>query len=111
MKTETTLERPVPTEFAPETRFGVTPVPAAPFRGTEETPLERLKHRLLSELLRDAEAPTLFAPLRRAANEAAALAETTAYPLLVLPALLAEKACAARRHVLYNRSSRLSAAA
>jgi hypothetical protein len=111
MKTNTTLERRVATEFAPETRFAVTPVPAAPFRGTDETPLERLKHRLLGELLRDAEAPTLFAPLRRAANEATALAETTAYPLLVLPALLEEKARTARRQALYPQRNRLSVAA
>jgi len=88
----------VPTEFAPETRFAVFPVPAAPFRGTQETELDRLKNRLLRELLAGATTAELYAPLRRASNEAAALAWTTPFPLLVLPELLREKAETARRY-------------
>lgn len=85
----------VPTAFAAETRFAVNPVPPAPFRGTHETELERLKSRLLRELLESAPTPDLYAPLRRASNEAAALAWDTAFPLLVLPELLREKAAVA----------------
>ena len=81
--------------FEPGTRFEVTPAPAAPFRGTQETELERLKARLLTRLLDSVEAP-LYAPYRRAANEAAAMAWTTSFPLLVFPALLEEKAREAR---------------
>jgi hypothetical protein len=82
----------VPTEFAPETRFEVRPAPPAPFRGVQETGLERLKNRLLHEFLNALPEPRLNGYLRRAANEAAALAWVTPYPLLVFPGLFEEKA-------------------
>ena len=85
--------------FVPDTLLEVTPVPSAPFRGPRETELERLKNRLLWELLANTKNPKLYAPLRRATNEAAALAWTTQFPLLVLPELLREKTDAARRYV------------
>jgi hypothetical protein len=84
--------------FEPDTRFELTPVPPAPFRGTRETELEQFKNRLLRELLANTDEPELYAPLRRATNEAAALAWTTPFPLLVLPELLREKADTARRY-------------
>ena len=87
----------VPTRFAPETRFKVKPVPAAPLRGTLETELDRLKLRLLQPLLSETQAPELNARIRRAANEAAAVAWMTSFPLLMFPALLIEKAQEARR--------------
>jgi len=65
-----------------------------------ETQLERLKDQLLQESLRRLETPELSGPLRRAGNEAAALAWTTAYPLLVFPELFQEKALAARHYAL-----------
>ena len=86
----------VPAEFGPETRFELRPGPPAPFRATRETEFERLKTRLLAEQL-DGALPEFNAPLRRAANEAAALAWVTFYPLLVFPALFEEKATAAVR--------------
>ena len=58
----------VATWFQPETRFEVTPLPAVPFRGTQETELDRLKNRLLQQLLDQTEDPQLYAPLRRAAK-------------------------------------------
>jgi hypothetical protein len=82
----------VRTEFATDTRFEVIPEPAAPFRGTLETDLERLKAKLLAKLLRETPYPEFYALLRRAANEAAGLAWLTPFPLLVFPALLDEKA-------------------
>ncbi|MDR3459685.1 MAG: hypothetical protein P4N60_19830 [Verrucomicrobiae bacterium] len=83
-------------EFAPETRFELRPLPPAPFRATQETEFERLKKALLARQL--AQAPTeLNAPLRRAANEAAALAWNTLFPLLVFPALFEEKTTATLR--------------
>ena len=85
----------VPTEFGPDTRFEVSPAPAAPYRATEQTELERLKNELLRERLAEAADAGLNARLRRAANEAAALAWVTRYPLLVFPALFEEKAVAA----------------
>jgi len=84
--------RKVVAEFAPETRFTVTPVPAAPFRATVETVFERLKNQLLLERLKELSDPRLNSQLRRVANEAAALAWVTAYPLLVFPGLFQEKA-------------------
>ena len=77
--------------FGPETRFEVRPVPPVPVRAIQETELERLKNTLLVELLNDAE-PKRNGYVRRAANEAAALAWVTPYPLLVFPALFEEKA-------------------
>jgi hypothetical protein len=86
----------VPAEFGPETRFELRPTPPAPFRAIQETELERLKTRLLIETLAGT-APELNVPLRRAANEAAALAWVTFCPLLVFPALFEEKTVAAVR--------------
>jgi hypothetical protein len=77
--------------FGPETRFAVLPVPPAPFRATQESDFERLKNRLLTETLLSTGRPELNAPIRRAANEAAALAWVTFYPLLVFPGLFEEK--------------------
>lgn len=89
--------------YEPGNRFEVRPAPAAPFPGTEETELERLKAKLLGRLLDAAEAP-LYAPYRRAANDAAAVAWTTCYPLLVFPELLAEKAQEARARDEHQRA-------
>ncbi|HKX61086.1 MAG TPA: hypothetical protein VJS65_04570 [Verrucomicrobiae bacterium] len=50
-----------------------------------------LKERLLDERLRAVLDPELRRSLQLAANESAALAWTTAYPLLVLPELMAER--------------------
>jgi hypothetical protein len=81
----------VPTRFGPETRFEVKPAPPAPFRALEETELELLKNRLLVRILNDLDAPEVNTHVRRAANEAAALAWVTRYPLLTFPALFEEK--------------------
>jgi len=95
-----TRDNRVPTDFGPNTRFAPTIVTtsASPFRGAVDNELERLKeHLLATELARttNLEANVL---LRRAANEAVSLVWLTPYPLLLLPALFAEKAQAARRH-------------
>jgi hypothetical protein len=83
--------RRVPTRFGPETRFEVKPVPPAPFRATQETELERLKNRMLLRSLGELTEPQFVAYVRRAANEAAALAWVTPYPLLTFPELFEEK--------------------
>jgi hypothetical protein len=105
----------VTTRFAPETRLTLSPVTAAPFRATLESEFERLKRRLLAETLAEAERPELNAPLRRAANEAAALAWVTFYPLLVFPTLFEEKSRTAVRQTerqarIYAHSRELVAA-
>jgi hypothetical protein len=87
--------RRVLTRFAPETRFDVAPV-VAPFRLTRETEFDRLKRRLLDERLETVWEPDLNSQVRRAANEAAALAWVTPYPALVFPLLFEEKVEAAR---------------
>ncbi len=78
--------------FGPETRFEVRPAPPAPFRAIQQTEFEKLRERLLFERLELAGEPEFNSHLRRAANEAAALAWVTSYPLLVFPALFEEKA-------------------
>jgi len=87
----------VAASFAPETRFELQPVAAAPFRANLENEFERLKSQLLAERLTATGRAELNAPLRRAANEAAALAWVTFYPLLVFPELFAEKTRVALR--------------
>lgn len=100
-------DRRVPTRFGPETRFEVRPVPPAPFRALNEDGLERLKGRLLREVLWEAGAPKFAEGLRHAANEAAALAWVTPYPLLVFPGLFEEKAGAALLRVKRQERVRL----
>ena len=85
----------VPTRFAPEVRFEVAPGPPAPFRARQDAELERIKNQLLQERREEAWDSRLRSALRRAANDAAALAWVTPYPLLVFPVLFEEKAEAA----------------
>jgi hypothetical protein len=99
-------------KFSPETRFEVRPAAAAPFRATQETEFERLKNRLLTETLLATAQPELNVAIRRAANEAAALAWVTFYPLLVFPTLFEEKIRHALRHAerqanIYSKSPEL----
>jgi len=97
----------VPARFAPETRFDLAPQFAQPFRAAQETEFEQLKSRLLRRLLEDAVQTDLNTPLRRAANDAAALAWTTPFPLLFFPALLEEKARRARLQLQKQNQVRL----
>ena len=92
----TTLNR-VPTTFGEETQFELRPVTSAAFRAALEAEFERLKTKLLARELDQAISPDLETPLERAANEAAALAWETVFPLLVFPALFEEKAAVALR--------------
>ena len=79
-------------EFGPETRFEFRPVSTQPFRVEHENQFEALKRRLLSARLEEIWEPELSSVVRRAANEAEALAWVTPYPLLFFPALFEEKA-------------------
>jgi len=83
------------TRFGPGKGFELSRAPAVPFRAAREAELELLKKRLLQERLARTRTPGLNDPLRRAANEAAALAWVTAYPILMFPVLFDEKARAA----------------
>src|SRR5262245_40611684 len=66
--------------------------------------LESLKHEWLGEALVFATDADLIRRLERAADEAASLAWATAYPLLALPELLAEKGREARRQFERQRA-------
>jgi hypothetical protein len=92
MKTKRTTLR---TRFAPETRYEVAPLAPAPFRATGDSELEQLKTRLLRKALNATAEVEFYAPLRRAANDAAALAWATPFPLLFFPGLFEEKSTAA----------------
>ena len=80
-------------------------------RGIEA--LEELKQRLLQETAWAGPDPAALPGLRRAAEEAASLAWTTPFPLLVLPELFSEKAAEAcirsqRQRDIRQRSRRLT---
>jgi hypothetical protein len=97
-------------------QFALVPEPAVPFPQVEESELERLKNRLLRQALAQVDSTELAAPLRRAANEAAALAWLEAHPLFVFPSLFEEKVAAAKRRnhkqrMIRARSSELLAQA
>lgn len=83
------------------------PAPTAPFTETDPPELEQLKARLLRLALASNQTPGLAAALRRAANEAAALAWLEPHPLLVFPTLFEEYARSARLRV--QRESRAPA--
>ena len=73
-----------------------------------------MKAVLMGEKLKEVREPEFNVRLRRAANEAAALAWVTPYPLLVFPALFEEKAetalaHAARQNWVLQRSRELLA--
>ena len=87
--------RQIATEFAADTWFEVRPRPPACAQAVQETNLEQLKNQLLQERLEATEEPGCIVQLRRAAEDAAALAWVTPYPLLVFPVLFEEKADAA----------------
>lgn len=91
--------RRVPTKFGPDTRFEVRTNPPVPFRAVHEGAFEALKGKLLAARLEEVWDAELNSHLRRAANEAAALAWVTPYPLLVFPVLFDEKANLALNHV------------
>lgn len=102
-----TNNKRVELKFAPETRFVVPTTNPGPFRVALENDFERLKHRLLTDRLGSLKRPELNTVVRRAANEAAALAWVTFHPLLVFPALFEEKTAAALRHA--ERQARIFA--
>lgn len=67
-------------------------IPPVARRGGFERELERVKRRLLERLQQEPLYAGLEGALGQAANEAAALAWMTPFPLLVLPVLMEEKA-------------------
>jgi hypothetical protein len=100
-------KRTVPTVFGPDTRFKLNPAPPVPFRAVLEDEFERLTAKLLRERLARTETARLGGELRRAANEAAALAWVTPFPLLFFPALFDEKVLAANRRAARQAAIKL----
>jgi hypothetical protein len=68
------------------------PGPALPFRAVLESEFERLKRRLLLSALWEEPGTETGTPIRRAANEAAAAAWASGFPLLTFPLLFEELA-------------------
>ena len=107
-----------PFSVGAETRFQVEPnLEANPTAKTDEL-LEQFKNRLMKqqEVAEENDGALPTPALRRAANEAAALAWLTPYPLLLLPGLFEEKVAAAkarsiRQESVRRRSQRLVAEA
>lgn len=89
----------VETRFGPPIRFRMKPASGRLGRSGQTEEFERLKERLLSEELNKVTTTKAGPALRRAALDAAAVAWTTPYPLLVLPELLREKAATAHAYV------------
>jgi hypothetical protein len=116
MKTNTnTHKHQLAVRFAAPTHFSVS-LPGVARRDWVDANLDRFKHRLLQNLLEDKRWLMLESSFRQAADEAASLAWTTPFPLLVLPILLEEKARIARLRALRQeqiqwRSRRLFAKA
>lgn len=114
-----TMNSRVPAEFGPNTRFappiGLTGTARARREAVDDE-LDRLKERLLASELARTTNLEVNVLLRRAANDAVALVWLTPYPLLLLPALFAEMAQAARhtagrQSLIRERSSELLALA
>ena len=76
-------------------------------RGVLEGHFANLKEELVGNLLQDAESLALHPRIELAANEAAAVAWNTDYPLLVFPTLLEE--FARRERVRENRQQKIRA--
>jgi hypothetical protein len=96
-------------EFEPASRLDLGPVSAGRLQASVIAALEELKQRLLLETARTKSDSAILSCLRRAAEEAASLAWTTPFPLLVLPELFAEKAAEAciqsqRQRDIWQRS-------
>lgn len=83
--------------------------PGAISRATENNELERLKARLLRQTLNQVASSGTDGFILQAAKEAAALAWSTRFPLLVFPTLFDEKVHAAeaqmRRQISVRRRS------
>jgi hypothetical protein len=102
-----TTYKQIPTEFGPDTGFEVKPVAEPGFRVVEESRFERLKGRLLAQQLgAEAWEGEFTSRLRRAANEAAAVAWLTPYPFLVFPILFEEKAQSAKARAVRQEQVR-----
>jgi len=89
--------------FDPETEFE-----AEVLRGESlKQAFAGLQETLVNDTLGETETLALHTPVKQAANEAAGLAWTTAFPLLVFPTLFQEKVDIARKQ--QGRAERIKA--
>lgn len=88
----TQKNRELATQFAPEVQFEVTPMSEAEARLRMRDRFEELQGRLVEQYLHQPDNSLVRAKLELIANDAAALAWTTPYPLLLMPVLFQEKA-------------------
>ena len=97
------MNRKLNAYFDPETEFEAEVLRGEPlqqaFAGLQET--------LVNETLDETETLALHGPVKHAANEAAGLAWTTAFPLLVFPTLFQEKVDRVRKN--QGRAERIKA--
>jgi hypothetical protein len=108
MKTERNATRRRPTKPV-HNRKATRPSPETPAAAGIE--FEQLKERLLVQSLSATYEKRYHTAFRLAANEAAALAWDSGYPLLTLPVLLHEKVQAARWRVLKQQDLRVRTSA
>jgi hypothetical protein len=97
------MNRKLQTYFELDTEFEAPLLRGEPLKET----FADLHQNLVNEALGETETLTLHAPLKQAANEAAGLAWTTAFPLLVFPTLFNEKVDQAR--LQQDRAERIKA--
>jgi hypothetical protein len=97
------MTRKLKTYFDPDTEFETELLQGEPLKEA----FASLQEALVTETLLTAETLALHGPLKQAANEAAGLAWTTPFPLLVFPALFQEKALRAR--LQQDRAQRIKA--
>jgi hypothetical protein len=107
MSAEKKRLRRLPARPGRDNRFSGPVSPPVNFRATEPTEFERLKDQLLREQIAAETCPDLIAALRRAANDAAAVAWTMPFPALVLPELFREKVAVARRYAARQSALRV----
>ena len=99
MNTKRRYQR-VPARFSRKTRFELMPRFESLTGDLARQEFEQLKARLLERVLQETSEPGLRKQLVLAANEAAAAAWNTTFPLLTLPVLLREKADEVHQYAL-----------
>jgi hypothetical protein len=90
--------------FAPEVEFELSPVPGPVPPETVRIKFDELQGRLVEATMGESTSPFVRGRIHQAARDAAALAWTTPYPLLVLPELFLEKAREAGQRLDKQRS-------
>jgi hypothetical protein len=87
------MNRKLNAYFDPETEFEADVLRGEPLKQA----FAGLQEALINETLEDTETLALHGPVKQAANEAAGIAWTTPFPLLVFPTLFQEKVDRARK--------------